>query len=136
MGDASLTYLRYLARRESTIQAGLAAVKTAVLITGGTAAALLTFIGHLATQKGSDQVKLLACPLLLFSLALLSVGVASGMTYLSERATLQGKGFFYKSASFFNIVAAACVLLAYVFYGWGAWETYEAFSKFPQGTGG
>lgn len=131
MGDIDSENSRYLARRESTIQAGLTAVKTALLITGGTATALLTFIGHLATRNGSEQVALMAYPLLLFVTALLSVGIASGVTYVSERAKLEGTGCFYKLAPLFNIFAGVCVFFAYVLYGWGAWAAYEAFSTFP-----
>jgi CHASE3 domain sensor protein len=69
----------------SVIQAGQAALKSAILINGGGAFALLAFLGHIwSTRPPGSMVALLPYSLLMFAFGVLFSAIASGTTYLSQ----------------------------------------------------
>ncbi len=69
----------------AVIQAGQSALKNAILINGGGAAALLAFLGHIwITKPVANISSYLPYSLLAFALGVLMAAIASGTTYLSQ----------------------------------------------------
>jgi hypothetical protein len=72
---------------KSVIQSGHAALKSLFLLNGGAAVAVLALVGHLSTSPiAAGQVNKFACPLLWFAVGLTFAAIASGLTYLVQRA--------------------------------------------------
>jgi hypothetical protein len=88
------TLAKYRARADaqlelfkSVIQSGQAALKSLFLLNGGAAVAVLALIGHLSTSTiAAAQVNKFAVPLLSFACGLAFAAMASGFTYLVQRA--------------------------------------------------
>lgn len=119
---------------------GQAAIKAALMINGGASVAMLAFIGT-ALNNGTDSILLLK---LCFSMAVfiagvLSVAVASGVTYLTGLVN----GFIVytdhldkkKSSSWImwgwiiNAVAIILVIIGYVLFAIGSINAYCAFTN-------
>ena len=85
---------RYRARADSllelfksVIQSGQAALKSFFLLNGGAAVAVLALIGHLSTSSiTAAQVNKFGRPLLSFACGLAFTTLASGLTYLVQKA--------------------------------------------------
>jgi hypothetical protein len=72
---------------KSVIQSGQAALKSMFLLNGGAAVAVLALVGHLSTSATTaGQVDKFAFPLLFFASGLGFAALASGGTYLVQRA--------------------------------------------------
>ena len=68
---------------KSVILSGQNALRSALLINGGTAIALLAYIGRLKIA-GLDQASTLAFPLAIFVVGVLVTAINSGITYLAQ----------------------------------------------------
>lgn len=113
----------------SVITSGQNAIRSSFLLNGGASVALLAFIGHLASIAPS-KVSIFAGVLMPFVFGVLAMTVTSGFTYLSQ--------WFYDSESpkakkiGFNL-NVACILFgisSYVFFMWGMYRAYFAFTQF------
>ncbi len=112
---------------KSVIAVGQTALKSMFLINGGAAVAVLAFAGHLATSCETAVVQTLAFPLACFVTGLLFVTVASGLTYLAQRAyarRLRGRGNRLNAA----IITAGA--LSVVAFAVGSCLAYLALAKF------
>jgi len=70
---------------KAVIMAGQAAIKSAILINGGAAVALLAFTGHVfTTSQDSEVTAKLACAMAYFVGGIVSGAVASGVVYLTQ----------------------------------------------------
>lgn len=118
---------------------GKETMRSLLLLSGGSAAALLAFIGHLATSGMKEPAKGLALPLCVFVAAAVSAVVGMGFSYLT-----QGKGYqaqlalllgrddnLYKStwrgAYFWLALAILCVMVSFAGCLGGVWLAYQAF---------
>jgi hypothetical protein len=72
----------------AAIKSGEEAIKALILINGGSSVAMLAFVGALASkdQYTSEQLRVLANPLIYFASGVGLAGLASIMAYLSNRA--------------------------------------------------
>jgi hypothetical protein len=118
--DTSLELLR------SVILSGQAALKSAILINGGAAVALLAFIGRIwETQPSRFVVSGLTSSLLAFVYGVLAAAAATGTTYLAQ--------FFYnynlvKTGHITNIISITLVIISYILFGYfGCYKAYLAF---------
>lgn len=100
------------------------------LINGGAAVAVLAFVGHLATASGSkDAIKAFALPLGCFVFGLLLVTIASGITYLAQRAyATQRKG--RRIGNRLNGLIIVFCALSVVAFTVGSWFAYAALANF------
>lgn len=110
---------------KSVITAGQSALRSAILINGGAAIALLSFIGHIWNTKPSPPVaKGLACSLLIFVLGVLAGSISTGLTYLSQASFGYEK---YRIGIILNIFAIMIIILSYVCFIIGGYSAYNSF---------
>ncbi|MFA7585631.1 MAG: hypothetical protein WCY11_05455 [Novosphingobium sp.] len=113
----------------SVITAGQNALRTAFLMNGGSAVAVLAFIGHLATNAES-KVPLFAPSLAIFVTGVLVAAVASGVTYLSQWFYAADKAWAEKTGFVLNIAAIVLGISSYVVFAFGISEAYGVLAKF------
>lgn len=118
---------------------GKETMKSLLLLSGGSAAALLAFIGHLTTSGMKDSAKGLALPLCVFVVAAVFAVGGMGFSYLS-----QGKGYqaqlvlllsrdnkrsdsVWREAYIWLGLAVLCVFASFVGCLGGVWLAYQAF---------
>lgn len=119
----------------SVIDSGHAALKGSLLIGGGSAAALLAFASAGWKSLTPDGLATLGLTVFLLACGVLLVGVAGGLTYLSQSYYHDGLGEpdgcrQGRIGDWLRI--AACVLGAgaYVLYGWACWNIYRVMGSF------
>ncbi len=112
----------------SVITAGQAAIKTCFLLNGGSALAMLAFIGHLASV---DQGKItsFAQTLIPFAFGVFIAALTSGVTYLSQWL-FSGGDTAKKWGTGLNITAIVLGILSYLTFVWGIWWAYDAFTAY------
>lgn len=102
----------------STVAAGQSAMKAALIVSGGSAAALLAFAGSAWSALKPDGIDFLAYALVLLAFALLSSTVSVGFTYLTQSSYMDGWGEADDCAAdrrgdCFNFISCGLVILAY-----------------------
>ena len=109
----------------SVIAYGQAALKSAMLINGGAAAALLAFIGNIwAKGVAPDAVSSLTSSIAFFAFGVLVAAVGTAGSYFTQYCYSEG---FQRSAIVFHTLTVLVVLAAFALFGFGAWESYQAF---------
>lgn len=109
----------------SVISYGQAALKSAILINGGAAVALLAFIGNIWLKAITPEaVTSLTNSIALFAFGVLAAALGTAGSYFtqycySESHTRTGIGF--------HLTTIMLVLGAYVLFGFGACESYHSF---------
>lgn len=109
----------------SVISCGQAALKSAMLINGGAAAALLAFIGNI-WEKGikPEAVGSLTNGIAFFTFGVLVAALGTGGSYFTNYCYSEG---FQKTAKIFHILTILLVLGSFGLFGFGAHESYQAF---------
>ncbi|UZT78137.1 hypothetical protein OF113_24550 [Ectopseudomonas chengduensis] len=102
----------------SSIAAGQSAMKAALIVSGGSAAALLAFAGSAWSALKPDGIDFLAYALALLAFALLSSTVSVGFNYLTQSSYMDGWGEADDCAADrwgdrFNFISCGLVILAY-----------------------
>lgn len=110
----------------SVITSGQAAIKSSFLLNGGSAVALLAFIGHLAEFKPTMVATFAEC-LMPFCYGVLVVAVTAGATYLSQWFYASQKAWAKKTGFALNILCILLGLSAYGFFLWGLFASYRTF---------
>jgi len=116
----------YKLKFQATVQSGQAALKSAFLINGGAAVALLAFIGNVWT-KTQANVNGLGFPLLLYVFGVLFPAVASGLTYLSQYQygkSVKDDDHFARGIGF--------VILSYFLFAIATFFAYRFFVAYPR----
>ena len=122
--------LQFQAKMESfrsTISYGIAAMKSLYLVSGGSAAALLAFMGHLITNDKIDMAKSLSMPLCVFFFASLLASGCLGCSYLSQERYTQNA---MKVGAVCQIIAVLFTFGAYVVCIAGMVLAYATFMSF------
>lgn len=117
---------RSLEMGRAAIVAGQSALKSALLINGGAAIAILAFLGNLWEKDvGSAVGSTLACGLLAFGGGVLAASVGAGSTYLSQLLyyTIDDKA---RYGAFFQVCAVLLVIASYGLFGFGIYVSYDA----------
>lgn len=109
----------------SVLAYGQTALKSAMLINGGAAAAILAFIGNI-WAKGTAQasVALLTKSIAFFAFGVLVAAFGTGTSYLTQYFYSEEKN---TAAIIFHIFTILVVLGAYFLFGMGAYKAYLAF---------
>lgn len=110
---------------KGVFQFGGSALKSAILINGGAAVAILAFIGKIYTPS-SPIVKNLACPLMMFVYGVLVSAMATGAAYITQSCY----AYLHNTAG--NIGRVASVILvfaAYILFGLGAYYTGQILTQ-------
>jgi len=123
-------YEHNLEMLRSVITVGQSALKSALLINGGAAVAVLAFLGRLFTgESASLSIGCLSLALLLFVWGVLAAAVAAGATYLSQAGYGGEFGSWSRKVGIGgHVVAVFGVIAAYGFFGFGAWQAYTAIN--------
>lgn len=111
----------------SVITAGQSALKSALIINGGAAVAMLAFIGNLAT-KGTEfksTITVFSSPLLYFTLGVLCASIGFGGTYLSQVFFARKK--YEKLGSAVRIIVISVVIASYGLFLTGAISAKTGF---------
>ena len=110
---------------QSVIQTGQAALRSAILINGGAAVALLAFLGRIWETEPSQTVVVgLPTSLLGFVFGVLAAAVASGTTYLAQFVLGEN---WIKTGHTMNIISILLVIVSYGLFVFGGYTAYEAF---------
>ncbi len=115
---------------KATVATGQSALKSALLINGGAAIAILAFIGKIWSQD-NDIPACISISLACYVFGVLSAASASGFTYLSQAG--YGKEFgkySYHIGTIGRFIAIICVILAYILFGAASWLSYLAISNY------
>ncbi len=107
---------------KSVITMGQSALKSAILINGGAAVALLAFIGKVwGNVDGHIDLEYLKCGLMLYTFGVLSATIASGFTYLSQ-------WFYHRHnltiGKILNVAVIVLVIGSYLLFAMGSYEAY------------
>ncbi|MDP1573204.1 MAG: hypothetical protein Q8K35_07550 [Thiobacillus sp.] len=112
----------------ATITTGQSALKSALLINGGAAVALLAFIGSIWTSSNAEKALTeISLALLLYVFGVLSAATAAGLTYFSQAGF--GHEFGKASRPVGHIgrwLAVFGVLVSYVLFGSGSWLAFAS----------
>lgn len=114
---------------KSVILAVQNALRSAILLNGGAAVAMLAYIGKLSVEA-SASVSQFAFPLFLFVLGALTVAVGSGVTYLSQWFYFGGSIWKWRVGFALNILAILLGLTSYGLFAVGAWLAYLEFKAY------
>lgn len=111
---------------KSIIATGQTALRTAILVNGGAAVATLAFMGNLLTSPTSRGYAAdFAASLLMFTVGVLCPAVATGITYLCQKAyRCDHRKFGHALTS----VACLLVVSGYALFLWACLNAYRAFS--------
>jgi len=113
----------------SVIMAGQNALKTAFLMNGSAAVALLAFLGKLSDQH-QNKIAVFASSLVVFVIGVLAITMASGSTYLSQFFYADSELWKQKTGLVLNILAIVLGLSSYGLFIWGTIIAYKAFIGF------
>lgn len=128
---------------ESAGKSGQVAMKSAILINGGAAVAMLAFIGHVLSSDLCIDIKLLTKSTAFFTIGVLLGAVATGTTYLTyicyqisyrkhrENKKVSGDKII-KLGSSINIVTIILVISTYILFLKGFCTVYELIINFPK----
>ena len=112
---------------KSVGQYGQNAMRTLFLMNGGAAAALLAFIGHLATNTPAEVPKMSAS-LTIFVVGLALAGAAGGIAFFSTWLYAYSKKII--QGHFMNVIAALLSMSSLIAFCYGIDATYTALSTF------
>lgn len=107
------------------VESGRFALKSAMLVNGGAAVAMLAFIGSLWQTEGVKAVALpLATAVWLFAAGVLATATASGIAYLTQYSFVHR----WNVAEYlFNAFSILLVLGAYALFAFGVTAAHSAF---------
>lgn len=98
----------------SGIEAGTQALKTCLLISGGSAAALLAFAGSAWSALKPEGVAALSQTMLYLGIAIFLTGLASSITYLAQYFFAERLSWHNRAGDICQWSACALVLAAYI----------------------
>lgn len=112
----------------ATISVGQSALKSALLINGGAAVALLAFIGKIwGNAESVETIDALASSLICFVIGVLSTAMAGAATYFSQAGYASqfgpNKDWLGNRGRLFAVLF---VFGGYILFGVGAWLAYQA----------
>lgn len=110
----------------ATIATGQSALKSALLINGGAAVALLAFIGSVwASDNAAKTLPEISLALLWYVSGVLSAATAAGFTYLSQAGFGHEFGKISRSVGHVGRwLAVLGVFASYVLFGYGSWLAF------------
>ena len=109
---------------EATIALAGMALKSAMLINGGAAVAMLAYLGNVASKE--VEVGSIPGALSFFVAGVLSAAIGTGCGYLCQATYAEGH---HKWGIGLRIAAAVLVISSYIFFGLGGAEAYGSFSN-------
>lgn len=116
---------RYTEMFKSVIIAGQAALKSAILINGGAAVALLAFIGSVfKVSQNNEVVTTLSHAMFCFVIGVLSGAIASGVVYITQFVYARDK---LRLGHILNGFSWVLVVLSYILFLTGVVLAFKIF---------
>lgn len=120
---------------KAVIEAGQTALKSALLINGGAAAALLAFLGNLLTKSSPPNngtiVTGIGFAMMIFVCSLGAAGVASGFRYLSQFCYSNRHGdcadSWIAGGHVMNFISVVLAVGSFGGFFWGGYTAYRSF---------
>jgi hypothetical protein len=109
---------------KSVIATSKVAIKSLLLINGGSAVALLTFIGHLATVGKPGLIAPFALPLIWFVIGVGTAALFAGFLCLAQKAYAEG---WVCSAHTCALITILFAVGSFVAFGFGSYFGYKVF---------
>jgi hypothetical protein len=114
---------------KAVLETGLSALKSATLINGAAAIALLAFLGNVLSKSGAKidavQINSFSSALEIFVFGVFFAGVATGMRYLSQDCYAEAH---FKMGTVFKFLAIILALASYVSFLIGSVVSVNAFA--------
>lgn len=114
---------------KATLNAGVNSLKTLLIINGAAALSILTFIGKL-TEEHSEKISFFADSLLSFTIGIILLSLASGLTYISQVCYQNYENKIKlnigKYVNYIIVLLAFCSLISFCC---GVYSTYFVFSN-------
>jgi hypothetical protein len=110
----------------SVITSGQNALRSAFLLNGGAAVAILAFVGHLAEVRPPQVPEFGPC-LIPFAIGVLTVTITSGLSYLCQWFYAKEDQTQSKVGLRLNVV---CIVLGFTSYACFLWGIVESYSRF------
>lgn len=107
---------------DATIRLGEAALKSAILINGGAAVAVLAYLGNM--QSKSIEVGSMPDSLCSFVFGVLFAALGTGVGYLCQFCYTEE---LFKWAKRFHLATVGVIILSYILFARGALVAYAAF---------
>lgn len=117
-----------IAMFQSVIAAGQSTLRATFLINGGSAAALLAFIGKMWTQN-QGVAQSLAYSMLFFMFGVLASAFASGTTYLSQASYSKDGKKWQQIGNFVNAISIVSVLSSMSLFCVGIYSAYSVLTN-------
>ncbi len=129
---------------KSVVEAGLTALKSAIIINGAAAVALLAFIGGIInTAENRASISGIGEALLIFTTGVGLAGLATGLRYINQwlfhdsfdkkitRKTVEIKECrLEKIGNYLRKLLVFIGISSFVMFFWGGWKSYTALTKF------
>lgn len=118
---------------KATIAYGQNAMKVALLVNGGAVLAMLTFIGKISEfENWASKIKDLSLSLLMFSLALFFVLIATGVSYFAQKCYQEHSLDVEKTkkCNIKNYFTIFFISISYILFFCGVCKTYLTFQNF------
>ena len=116
-----------LEERRTTVQSGHYALRTAILINGAAAVALLAFLGSAWSPTGTAAQKLANFPvaMLVFVVGVLAAAIATGSNYVAAYSAARA---FRRTFYLINSISIALVIVSYIAFIIGGTLAYSSFA--------
>jgi hypothetical protein len=126
--ESTFNQERRLEQFRSVIQVSVLALRSAMIINGGAAIALLTFLGNMKNNLGMVYF---VCALKLYISGVALAALATGTTYIAQyrylhelkNSTANNRG------QYITYLTISLVFLSYMVFIWGGFEASNGFSE-------
>lgn len=127
--EAKLRLERTNAAENTVVTIGQGALKSAMLINGGGAVAMLAFVGSVWGKEGlnHDIIVLLATTIQYFAFGVLAAAFAFGTTYLTQQSYVWG---YTKAGYGFQLLTLVLAMAAYFFFYIAIKNAYCSFLQY------
>jgi hypothetical protein len=119
----------------AVISMGQSALKSAMLVNGGAAIALLGFLATVWSSGKVDDVSIFASAMFVFVLGVLSACVALGFAYAAQHFYAQSsyaedemRRLWSSIGRLFHVATSVLLVVSYVLFTYGGWLGYSGFS--------
>jgi hypothetical protein len=102
-------------------------LKSALIINGGGAVALLAFIGNIwAKGIAPEAVAPITLSIAYFGFGVLAAALGSATTYVTQYSYAAN---WQRNAVVFHVATVAIVFISFILFGFGAFEAYTSFAE-------
>ncbi|NOE18878.1 hypothetical protein GS634_12175 [Ruegeria atlantica] len=113
---------------KAAIGFGQGAIRALILINGGAAIAVMTFIGNFGTVQ-AGLISSFSLALLLFSMGVAAAALVAGCSYVTQFFYESSSGRLLKAGIAFHWLAVLSAIVSLVFFVWALLTAYHGFEQ-------